>query len=71
MIRVRCGRPRAATRCAWLARSTPRPGGTHRQGLLTITVSNGGDAIPPETMERLFQPLFRGGEPAPGRTTSD
>lgn len=33
------------------------------QGFLTIAVSNGGEAIPPETMERLFQPFFRGGEP--------
>jgi hypothetical protein len=29
--------------------------------LLTIAVSNGGEAIPPKTMERLFQFFFRGG----------
>ena len=28
---------------------------------LTIAVSNGGGPIPPETIERLFQPFFRGG----------
>lgn len=27
---------------------------------LTIAVSNGGDPIPPDTIERLFQPFFRG-----------
>lgn len=30
--------------------------------LLTIAVSNGGEAIPPKTMERLFQPFFRSEE---------
>jgi sigma-B regulation protein RsbU (phosphoserine phosphatase) len=28
--------------------------------ILTISVVNGGDAISPETMEKLFQPFFRG-----------
>jgi len=31
---------------------------------LLIAVSNGGEPIPAETMERLFQPFFRGGDPA-------
>lgn len=30
---------------------------------LIIAVSNGGEPIPTETMERLFQPFFRGGDP--------
>jgi phosphoserine phosphatase RsbU/P len=29
-------------------------------GQLEIWVANGGKAIPPEAMERLFQPFFRG-----------
>ena len=33
-------------------------------GVLTISVSNQGEAIRPETMERLFQPFFRGGDAA-------
>jgi sigma-B regulation protein RsbU (phosphoserine phosphatase) len=32
-------------------------------GSLVIAVSNGGKAIPPQTMQRLFQPFFRGGDP--------
>jgi sigma-B regulation protein RsbU (phosphoserine phosphatase) len=31
---------------------------------LVISVSNGGDPIPPETIARLFQPFFRGGDAA-------
>ncbi|WP_245448275.1 HAMP domain-containing sensor histidine kinase [Neorhizobium sp. T6_25] len=31
---------------------------------LIISVSNGGDPIPPETIGRLFQPFFRGGDAA-------
>jgi sigma-B regulation protein RsbU (phosphoserine phosphatase) len=31
--------------------------------ILVIAVSNGGEPIPRETMERLFQPFFRGGDP--------
>ncbi|WP_105416408.1 HAMP domain-containing sensor histidine kinase [Neorhizobium sp. T25_27] len=31
---------------------------------LVISVSNGGDPIPPETIGRLFQPFFRGGDAA-------
>ena len=29
-------------------------------GELEVSVANGGRPIPPETMERLFQPFFRG-----------
>jgi sigma-B regulation protein RsbU (phosphoserine phosphatase) len=32
-------------------------------GCLIIAVFNGGDPIPPQTMERLFQPFFRGSNP--------
>lgn len=31
------------------------------EGALVLTVSNGGDSIPEEAMQRLFQPFFRGG----------
>ena len=33
---------------------------TTTDGELTIAVSNGGDPIPPDAIERLFQPFFRG-----------
>lgn len=35
-----------------------------RDGILEITVSNAGDPIPDETMQRLFQPFFRGNDTA-------
>ena len=31
-----------------------------RDGFLELSVANGGDPIPPEAMERLFQPFTRG-----------
>lgn len=34
------------------------------QGDLVISVANGGEPIPPEVLERLFQPFFRGGSSA-------
>lgn len=30
------------------------------RGVLVIAVSNGGEPIPPEALEKLFQPFFRG-----------
>jgi signal transduction histidine kinase len=38
-------------------RVTARSGG----GVFTLAVANGGDPIPPATVQRLFQPFFRGG----------
>ena len=47
------------------AKSVPiRVGGLTANGEFTLSVANGGDPIPPATMERLFVPFYRGEGPS-------
>jgi signal transduction histidine kinase len=66
---VRCDRARIAQLLSNLLANALTYGGSSQpvsvsasaeRGSLILSVANGGDPIPPEAMQRLFQPFFRG-----------
>jgi sigma-B regulation protein RsbU (phosphoserine phosphatase) len=67
---VRCDRSRIAQLLSNLLANALTYGGSSQPvrvsaraggGVFTLAVANGGDPIPPATVQRLFQPFFRGG----------